>query len=104
MLWVALHFPGLPTQSLAPIGAWACQFTPKVSLEPPREVLLEVQGRLRLYGGFARLREKLAASLNEMGLGFSLGVARTARAALWRSRGQGERLEALPVEVTGLDV
>ena len=104
MLWVALHFPGLPTQSLAPIGAWACQFTPKVSLEPPREVLLEVQGSLRLYGGFARLREKLAASLNEMGLGFSLGVARTARAALWRSRGEGERLEALPVEVTGLDV
>jgi protein ImuB len=104
MLWVALHFPGLPTQALAPIGAWACQFTPKVSLEPPRELVLEVRGSLRLYGGFAPLREKLAAGLAEMDLRFSLGVARTARAALWRARGEGDRLEALPVEVTGLDV
>ena len=63
-----------------------------------------MQGSLRLYGGFARLREKLAAGLTEMQLDFSLGVARTVRAALWRSRGEGKRLKALPVEVTGLDV
>ena len=51
MLWVALHFPSLPPGMLEANAAWACQFTPKVSLEPPQELLLEVQGSLRLHGG-----------------------------------------------------
>ena len=103
MLWVALDFPRLPAQALAPIAAWACQFTPKVSLEPPQELLLEVQGSLRLFGGFASLRQKLAAGLGQLGFGFNLAAAETARAALWLARGEGEALEALPVEVTGFD-
>ena len=48
-------FPLLPQAALEPIGAWACQFTPKVSLEPPQELLLEVQGSLRLFGGLESL-------------------------------------------------
>ena len=105
MLWVALHFPRLPPEALAPIAAWACQFTPKVSLEPPQELLLEVQGSLRLFGGFRPLTQKLAAGLDELGYPFHLAAASTARAALWRVRGEGEtRLESLPVEVTGFDV
>jgi protein ImuB len=103
MLWVALHFPCLPPVALAPIAAWACQFTPKVSLEPPQELLLEVQGSLRLYGGFEPLKAKLAAGLGELGFPFSLAKASTARAALWLARGAGEALEALPIEVTGFD-
>jgi len=103
MIWVALHFPCLPPDALAPIAAWACQFTPKVSLEPPQELLLEVQGSLRLFGGFEALRQKLAAGLGELGYPFSLAAARTARAALWLARGDGEAFEALPVEVTRFD-
>ena len=103
MVWVALHFPCLPPEALAPIAAWACQFTPKVSLEPPQELLLEVQGSLRLYGGFEPLKAKLAAGLGELGFPFSLARAFTARAALWLARGDGEALEALPIEVTGFD-
>jgi protein ImuB len=105
MFWVALHFPCLPPEALAPVAAWACQFTPKVSLEPPQELLLEVQGSLRLFGGLAELRQKLAAGLKELGYPFKLAAASTARAALWLARGEGEtRLEALPVEVTRFDV
>jgi protein ImuB len=104
MLWVALHFPCLPTHALAPIAAWACQFTPRVSLEPPQELLLEVQGSLRLFGGFAAFKRELAAGLSELGYPFSLASADTARAALWLSRGEGEAFEALPVEVTRFDV
>src|SRR5206468_3761692 len=37
MFWVALHFPGLAAGMLEPLAAWACQFTPRVALEPPRE-------------------------------------------------------------------
>jgi protein ImuB len=103
MLWIALRFPGLPPEALAPIAAWACQFTPRVSLEPPRELLLEVQGSLRLFGGLECLRQRLAEGLAEMAYAFSLASAPTARAALWLARGAGEDLEALPVEVTGFD-
>jgi len=104
MLWVALRFPTLPPQALAPMAAWACQFTPRVSLEPPQELVLEIAGSLRLFGGFSALKATLAAGLAEMGLAFSLGAAPTARAALWLARGDGETLDALPVEATGLDV
>ena len=104
MLWLALHFPSLPPDALAPIAAWACQFTPKVSLEPPHELLLEVQGSLRLHGGLAPLRERLAAGLLELGFSTAMAAARTPRAALWRARGEGRTLEELPVEVTRLDV
>jgi protein ImuB len=103
MLWVAIHFPCLPAHALAPVAAWACQFTPRVSLEPPQELLLEVQGSLRLYGGFEQLKQKLAAGLEELGFPFSLAAAPTARAALWRARGDGEVLEALPVRVVQCD-
>jgi protein ImuB len=104
MLWLALHFPCLPPDALEPLAAWACQFTPKVSLEPPRELLLEVQGSLRLHGGLAALDERLVAGLPALGFSARRATASTPRAALWLSRGQGEDFEALPVEVTGFDV
>lgn len=104
MLWLALHFPSLPPDALAPIAAWACQFTPKVSLEPPQELLLEVQGSLRLYGGLDALRQSLAEGLLAMGFAARIAAASTPRAALWLSRAEAQALEALPVEVTRLDV
>ena len=61
MLWVALHFPPLPIESLERIAAWACQFTPKVSLEPPRELLMEVAGSLRRFGGSCGLVMELVS-------------------------------------------
>jgi protein ImuB len=98
MLWVALHFPSLAPGTLEAIAAWACQFTPRVSLEPPRALLLEVEGSLLCFGGeqrfFGRLREGIAA----IGFEAALGVAPTARAALWLARGGGETLEELPLE------
>jgi protein ImuB len=103
MLWIALHFPCLPPQALPPIAAWACQFTPRVSLEPPQELLLEVQGSLRLFGGFESFKRDLAAGLCKLGYPFSFATAGTARAALWLSRGEGEAFEALPVGVTRFD-
>jgi protein ImuB len=104
MLWVALHFPCLPPDALAPIAAWACQFTPRVSLEAPQELLLEVQGSVRLYGGVESLNGQLEAGLAALGFPFKTAIAPTARAALWLARGEGEDLEALPVEVTRFDL
>ena len=98
MLWLALHFPPLPPGTLETIAAWACQFTPKVSLEPPQTLLLEVEGSLRLFGGVARLAERLAAGIASMELTARIALAPTARGALWLSRSLQKNLEEVEIE------
>lgn len=99
MLWVAFHFPtSLPAGMLETLAGWACQFTPKVSLEPPQDLLLEVQGSLRLFGGPDRLLQKLRGGLEETGFPACAATAPTPRAALWRARGEGRALEEVPLE------
>jgi protein ImuB len=103
MLWVALRFPGLAAPLLEPLAAWACQFTPRVSLEAPDALVAEVEGSLRYFGGRHGLACALQAGLVAMQVEFDLAFARTARAALWRARGGGLKLGELPVAVTGRD-
>jgi protein ImuB len=98
MLWVALHFPLLPQGTLETIGAWACQFTPKVSLEPPQALLLEVEGSLRLFGGLESLKNELRRGVEEMGFGATLAAASTARAALWLAYGKCRNIDDVPLE------
>ena len=97
MLWVALHFPPLPPGTLEAIAAWACQFTPRVSLEPPQGLLLEVQGSLRLFGGLDALRSKLELGLGAIGQPARLATATTARAALWFSRCEEKQIDRIPL-------
>ena len=104
MLWVALHLPGFPPGTLERIAAWACQFTPRVSLEPPRALAAEVEASLRLFGGRDALLAELRAGLGALGVEASLGVAPTARAALWLARGGGGELGKLPLEVMDHDL
>lgn len=78
------------SRALEAIAAWACQFTAKVSLEPPQGVLLEVAGSLRLFGGAGRLMAHLRRGLADLGFEALLAAGPTARAALWLARG-GER-------------
>ncbi|MFN2646798.1 MAG: DNA polymerase Y family protein [Burkholderiales bacterium] len=103
MLWVALHFPGLAPQQLPPLAAWACQFTPKVSPEPPQALLLEVEGSLRYFGGQRALLDALEYALRELGVPATLAQAPNARAALWRARAGGAALPAVPISVIGAD-
>src|SRR5438876_4247550 len=100
MLWVALHFPGLATGRLAPLAAWACQFTPRVSLEPDA-LLLEVEASLRYFGGRDALLAALESGLRELGLAPSHAIGPTSRAALWRASGGGLPLEDLPISIIG---
>jgi len=57
-----------------------------------------------MFGGFVGFKEKLTAGLGQLGFPYSLAAAPTARAALWLARGEGEPLEALPVEATCFDI
>ena len=100
MLWVALHLPGLAAESLPPLAAWACQFTPRVALEPDA-LLLEVEGSLRYFGGQDALLVALECGLAELGVQASLATAPTARAALWCARGGGLPFPELPVSTMG---
>ena len=84
------------------MAAWARQFTPRVSLEPPQAVLMEVEGSLRYFGGRWKFLAQLRAGLIRLGFEARITEAPAARAALWMARGEGGRLETLPVAVTGL--
>ncbi len=87
-------------EALAAVAAWACQFTPRVSLEPPQGIAAEVEGSLRFFGGFEPLKAKLQQGLTDLGFKAAFAFAPTARAS--HSAARGGRLEALPVAVTGL--
>jgi protein ImuB len=101
MLWVALHFRQLPPGTIDPIAGWACQFTPRISLEAPDALLAEVSGSLRYFGGAEALLQALRAGLGELSVDASIAMARTPRAALWLARADGPAvLEELPLEVT----
>ena len=84
---------------LEPIAAWACQFTPKVALEAPDALLVEVEGSLRYFGGEPALMGALEAGLAQMQVPAAIATAPTPRAALWRARGGGLPLTELPVSV-----
>src|SRR5512139_160329 len=96
--------------SLAGLAAWAGQFTPAVSLQPPDGLLIEIGSCLRLHRGYNKLMNKVCAGLNEMGYSASHACAPTPHAAWLLARAGGEiairellRLEeaigALPVSL-----
>lgn len=64
-------------------------------------MLAEVQGSLRYFGGLEALLARLRGGLGELGVEAALAVAATPRAALWKARGGGGKLEALPLRVLG---
>ncbi len=72
---------------LVQLAAWCQrQFTPLVSLEPPDELLLEVKGSLKLFGGAQALVQRLAAGLREQGVTARLALAPTPTGSLWLAR------------------
>ncbi len=62
-------------ESLAGLAAWAGNFTPAVSLQPPEGLLIEIGSCLRLHHGFKNLIAKMRNGLNEMGYSASLACA-----------------------------
>ncbi|MBX3704557.1 MAG: DNA polymerase Y family protein [Steroidobacteraceae bacterium] len=92
--------PAAEVALLDRLARWALQFTPVVSPEPPDAVLAEVKGSLDLFGGAMALCRRALAGLSGSGLGASLAIAPTPRAALWLARAElgmtVTRSDALP--------
>jgi protein ImuB len=87
--------PGLRVQAravpreralLEAVATCAIGFTPRVTLEPPDGVLLEVRGSLKLFGGVRRLFTLVRECVQSMGLEPRLALAPTPLASLWFAR------------------
>ena len=68
------------------LACWAEGFTPQVSLAPADELLLEIGGCLRLFGGLEVLRDKALGELQAQGLSVVASVAPTPLGAQWLAR------------------
>ena len=110
-LWIAVHLPQVEGRELLSLACWARGITPLVSLEPPRALVLEVGGSLKLWGGLDPIAKALDSELARRRLTARLCAAPTALAALWLARDGREdvlsakrlagRLGALSLRVTG---
>ncbi|MGO9804521.1 MAG: Y-family DNA polymerase [Steroidobacteraceae bacterium] len=101
-LWAGLHLSGAdPAAELERLALRAGQYTPRVSLEPPDGVLLEVQGSLHLFAGVAGLRLALLDECRRLGMPAVLAFAPTPLAALVLARA-GKPCAALdPAKLVG---
>lgn len=99
-LWLAVHLgapSGQPTpQDLERLGIRAQRLTPRVSLDPPDGLLLEVKGSLHLFGGTEGLSREMAGECSGLGMPCTLAIAPTPLAALvlaraGRAYSEGER-------------
>lgn len=80
--------------------ATAClTYTSAVSAQPPDEVLLEVRGSLRLFGGAHALLARIQADLGMLNAGLQLALAPTARSAQWLARASTRPRICLPREL-----
>ena len=77
--------PARERHLLEVLGSWAWRFSPRVSFDPLL-VLLEVEGSLRLFGGFDALREAMARELPEPGRATFWAAAPTPAAAALLAR------------------
>ncbi len=80
------------TATLDTLAAWAQQFTPNVSLEPPRALLLDIEGSLRLFGGIRPILQALKHGLDAMGYSATMACAPTATAALLLARARLQKI------------
>ena len=111
-LWAAVHLPqGCSPETLTALASRAQGFTPRVSLEPPDGLVLEVRGSLHLFAGLEGLRRRLAATCQDLKLTPVLAFAPTPLAALVAARSGvalsvGERAALTgalaPLPLTGL--
>ncbi len=85
-LHVRTRDPVKEAQALAGIAAWATQFTPTISLASSNEVLMEINGCQRLFGGLRPLSGRIRSGLAELGYRATVALAPNPTAALLLAR------------------
>ncbi|GFE87767.1 DNA polymerase [Steroidobacter agaridevorans] len=82
------------------IATECLNYTSAVSVQPPNEVLLEVRGSLRLFGGPAALIERVQTDLAIINAALQVALAPTARSAQWLARASTAPCVCLPRQLT----
>jgi protein ImuB len=100
-LWAALHLRESPGARLEALAQCLQRFTPRVSLEPPDGLLLEVKGSLHLFGGVPGVQRGLAEECRRLGLNPCVAFAPTPLAALAAARAGRALLIRTRAELTG---
>ena len=72
--------------ALEKIAMWAGQFTPTISIASPSALLLEIQGSLKLFGGFENLSSKVKTGIEELAYTCNLASAPAPTGALLLAR------------------
>ena len=89
-LWLALHLTTPSSratqQDLERLGARAQRLTPRIGLDPPDGLLLEVKGSLHLFGGVEGLSREMTGECSRLGMPCTLAIAPTPLAALVLAR------------------
>ena len=80
-LQVRRHDPVLEAAALQGLAAWASRYTSRLSVQPPRGLLLEIGGSVRLFGGLGPLLQAIGDDLSHLGHVAIRGVAPTPMAA-----------------------
>jgi protein ImuB len=117
-LWYAVVFPQLAVPRAAVMLERLClhalRFTPRVSIEMPNALLLEIRGSVKLFGSLETLHAGIDAAWRHLKLEVSSATAPSTLAALWLARaGRREliedssllagRLAELPIGCTAWD-
>jgi len=117
-LWYAVVFPQLEAPRAAAMLERLClhalRFTPRVSIEMPNALLLEIRGSVKLFGSLETLHAGIDAAWRHLKLEVSSATAPSTLAALWLARaGRREliedpsllvgRLAELPIGCTAWD-
>ena len=97
-LWYAVVFPQLESSRAAAMLARLClhalRFTPRVSIEMPNALLLEIRGSVKLFGSLETLHAGIDAAWRQLKLEVSSATAPSTLAALWLARaGHRELIE-----------
>jgi protein ImuB len=91
--------PAAEAEALAGVAGWAGQFTPRVALEFPATLLLEVSGSLKLFRGLEALASALRWGAAEMGYSPVVAAAPTPRAASWLAAAGAEKFVIEPARL-----
>jgi protein ImuB len=84
---LAVHLAASPSQQdLERLAVRAQRLTPRVSLDPPDSLLLEVKGSLHLFGGMEGMSREMAAECSRLRMSCALAAAPTPLAALALAR------------------
>ncbi len=97
-----MHLPApVPAEALQRLALRAQAYTPRVSLEPPDGLLLEVKGSLHLFAGVTGLKLAVMDECRRLGMPSVVALAPTPRAALALARSGRPHAVLDPAQLIG---